>query len=64
MFVSVDSLRAPPVLEVPHSDGLVIGTAHYHLAVRVEDRLSHPIIVTDLKQDGVTMKKESVIVCC
>lgn len=51
MLVCSNRLGAPSVLEVPHSECLVIRAAHDHFTGGVEYRLSHPIVMPDQRDD-------------
>ncbi len=47
--VCIKGLVATSVLEVPHADSLVVRRREEVLAVRVEDQLADPVIVSNLK---------------
>lgn len=47
-----DGLRAAPLLQRPHPEGLIVADGEEHLACGMQTETTHPVVMTDEREQA------------
>lgn len=59
MAVRIESLVSPLVFQVPHANRLVVRSTQKVFAVWMEDKLTNPVVVADLRKATATAESDN-----